>query len=108
MIPFVTINLDHPRQIRFGMGAQIEFEQLTKIKLGALAKELENELSMETIAKALWVMLRQEDKELTLETVCNLVDENADNLTDITQAVSEAITAAWEVKNRPNAPMPQK
>ena len=106
MIPFVTINLDKHYKLRFGMGAQIEFEQLTHMKLGQLARELEHDPSIEIMGKALWIMMRRENKALTLEDVCELVDQHADNLTYIVESVSNAIEIAWEVKDRPNAPTP--
>ena len=108
MIPFVTIQLDKVYNLRFGMGAQVEFEQLTGMKLGALGKELEKDPSMDIISKVLWVMMKRENKELTINQVYEIVDENADNLTEIVNAVTKAINAAWEVKNRPNAQAPKK
>lgn len=108
MIPFVILKLDKPYKLRFGMGAQVEFEQSTGIRLKQLADELDNDPSMETIANALWAMLRRENKELTFEAVCELVDDNAENLTEITRTVSRAIEEAWAVNNLPNTLTPAK
>ncbi len=103
-IPFITINLDKPRKLRFGMGAMVEFEQLTGIKL----MSINDEMSIDTCAKILWVMLKQEDKELTLEQTCVLVDDYAENITDIMTTVTEAIQAAFEQdKKTPNVIKPK-
>ena len=103
MIPFVTINLDKPRKMRFGMGAMVEFEQLTGIKL----MDLEDEMSLETCAKVMWIMLKQEDRELTFEKTLELIDEYSDNLNDVIAKVTEAIQAAFKTNiESPNAGKP--
>lgn len=104
MIPFVVINLDHPRKLRFGMGAMVEFEQLTGIKL----MDIGDKMSFEICAKVLWIMLKQEEKELTFENTLNLIDDYADNFNDVIEKVTEAISAAFEKGNSPNAPTPKK
>jgi hypothetical protein len=96
MIPFVTIELDKPRRLRFGMAAMVEFEQLTGKKL----LELDDDLSFETTAQALWVMLRQDEPELTFAEACALVDEHAGSLTDVLKAVTRAIFAAISSKKK--------
>jgi len=103
MIPFVTINLDKPRKMRFGMGAMVEFEQLTGIKL----MDLEDEMSLETCAKVMWIMLKQEDRELTFEKTLELIDEYSDNLNDVIAKVTEAIQAAFKTNiESPNVGKP--
>ena len=102
-IPFVMINLDKPYKLKFGMGAQVEFEQLTGIKV----MSIQDEISVELCAKMLWVMLKQEDKEITLEKTCQLVDEYANNMTDVIQTVSKAIEAAFKT-SLPNVGKPKK
>lgn len=103
MIPFVMIKLDKPRKIRFGMGAMVEFEQLTGIKL----TELQDEMSISVCAKVLWVMLKQEDKALTFDQTIELIDEYSDNLNDVIEKVTEAIQAAFDTGNKsPNALKP--
>jgi len=101
-IPFVIINLDKPRKLRFGMGAMVEFEQLTGVKITSLD---EDNISMELLAKVLWVMLKNEDKELTFNDVLNLVDDNADDLSYIMETVTKAMQAAFgtETKQAKNA-----
>jgi hypothetical protein len=104
-IPFIMIDLDRPRKLRFGMGAMVEFEQLTGIKL----MELNDEMSMDVCSKILWIMLKQEDKELTLEKTCELIDEYAESITDVITAITKSIEAAFQKESsRPNAIPPKK
>ena len=90
-IPFVTIELDRPRKLRFGMAAMIEFEQITGTKLTAM----ESEISVELCGQLLWIMLKQDEPELTLEKTCTLIDEYADNITEIITKVSQAVNVAF-------------
>ena len=93
-IPFVSIELDRVYNLRFGMGAQVEFEQVTGIN----CTQIEENASITTYAKVLWIMLRRDTKELTFEQVLDLVDNYALNETYVIEKVAEAIQAAFEVK----------
>jgi len=101
MIPFITITLDKPRRLRFGMEAMVEFEQTTNIKLA----ELDNEMSVSTTARLLWIMLKEEDKSLTFEETLKLVDNHAKNVMDVKNTVSKAILISFglEEQSDPNA-----
>jgi hypothetical protein len=101
MIPFVMLNLDRPRKLRFGMGALIEFEQVTGIKAAEFDEE---NMSFDLMGKVLWLLLKQEDKDLTLEGTYALVDEYAANLTVVMEAVSQAIDGAFNTGEPKNAP----
>lgn len=104
-IPFIMINLDKPRKLRFGMGAMVEFEQLTGIKL----MELNDEMSMDVCSKILWIMLKQEDRELTLEKTCELIDDYAESITEVITAITRAIEAAFQKETSlPNVKPPKK
>lgn len=94
MIPFVTIELDKVYNLRFGMGAQVEFEQLTGINCA----DIEENINITTFAKVLWVMLRRQNKELTFDEVLDLVDNHAPNETYVIEKVHEAIIAAFSVE----------
>ncbi len=105
MIPFITINLDKPRKLRFGMGAMSEFEQLTGMKL----QDIDEDMPLEMAAKILWVMLKQEDPDLTLRDVYQLVDDHADSIQSVISKVAEAVVVAFSPEGkRPNAPTPAK
>ena len=92
MIPYVPIKLDKVYNLRFGMGAAYEFEKLTGIKVTKI--DFENFSIME-IAQLLWVMMRQENKDLTLEETLKIVDDHADNMEFVIVKITEAITAAF-------------
>lgn len=95
MIPFVMIELDKPRKLRFGMSAVVEFEQITGIKITDLDEE---SMSGSLCAKLLWIMLKQDDPAIGLPDVCKLIDDNCDSLVTVMEKVGEAIRAAFEVK----------
>lgn len=97
MIPFVTIELDKVYNLRFGMAAQVEFEQMT----GISCMELDENQSITTYAKVLYVMLKRHNKELTFEQVLDLVDEHAPNEGYVIEVVNKAMLAAIgeETKN---------
>lgn len=102
-IPFSIIQLDRPRKIRFGMGAMVEFEKTTGIKLTAIG----GEMSMDTCAKILWIMLKQDEKELTLEGTLALIDDCAESIGDVMKAVTNTMEAAFKT-NSPNGVKPKK
>jgi hypothetical protein len=91
-IPYKLIVLDKERKLRFGMGAIVEFEQLTGHKL----MELDNNTPPDVVIKAAWVMLKQEDKELTLEKTCELIDEHYEGtVKDFIEDIQEAVLLAF-------------
>lgn len=105
-IPFTIIQLDKPRKLRFGMGAQVEFEQSTGIMLTSLDTK---NTSASVLYKALWIMLRQEDEALSFKDACNLVDEYAEDVQSVLKKVGEAIQAAFKQKDNkiPNSVKPK-
>lgn len=104
MIPYIEITLDKPRKLRFGMGASLNFERTTGIKL----TQIEDEMSFDICAKLLHSMLKQEDPELTFEQTVTLVDEHADSLLDVMTAVTGAIEAAFSTGSKsPNDKTPK-
>lgn len=106
-IPFITIELDKPRRLRMGMGATVQFERATGKKLQAAATELmQGDVSMLTIAQLLHAMLQREEPGITLDAVCDLVDDHADRVPQIARHVVEAINAAYEDPESPNAETP--
>ena len=100
MIPFVMINLDKPRRLRFGMSAMLEFEQLTGLKL------MELSVTPETYAKVLWVMLKQDDPDITLKQTAELVDDYAESVVDVIQIVDGLMDSVFPKVKDPNAKAP--
>jgi hypothetical protein len=105
-IPYILVNLDKERKLRFGMGAVLEFQQLAGLNL----LEAANNISPEVAVKMAWVMFKQEDKELTLEKTAELIDERYDgNMFDFISQIQEALTIAFEdrkAKKSKNAEKP--
>lgn len=98
-IPFITIELDRPRKLRMGLGAMVEFEQVTGMKL----TELDDDMSITVLAKLLWIMLKQDDAELTFEDCLKLVDDNSSNIQKLMEDVTKAITVAFDTGESKNA-----
>lgn len=89
------IELDKPYKLCFGMGATIEWEQLTGRKL----QDLEDEVPFTDCAKLLWVMMKQETPTLKLTEVSKLVDEYAESMNYVIQTTMSAVRAAYTGKN---------
>jgi len=78
------------------MGATMEFKELT----GMSFSELGDNVSEQVLGQILWVMLKQENQDLTQKDVNKLIDEyfdgTMDDLMDLTQ---QAIQAAYPPQN---------
>lgn len=70
MKPSVLINLDRTRNIRLNTNALVKFEEILKKPLS----EIGTAFGLKEIRAALYVGLVHEDKDLTLETVGDLID----------------------------------
>lgn len=105
-IPFITIILDKPYQIRFGMGAQVQYEHLSGKTVPELGEEMKTGLSTKSLGQVLYAMLKKEIKDLTIDEVSELVDDNADNMDYIVEKTCEAIEAAYKA-NVPNEVTPE-
>jgi hypothetical protein len=103
MIPYFELNLGgRIYKLRCGMGAMLAYEQLTGKKI----MDMEEDISIETTAQLLWAMLRQEEKDITLDEAMKLVDDNADNIIEVMQAVTKAIQMAFTGGKIPNVKTP--
>lgn len=100
-IPFVTIELDKPYKVRFGMGAQIQYEQLSGKTIPELGIEMQTGMSVTSLNHVLYVMLENQIEGLTLTKVAELVDDYAD-LNKITDDIVKAINAAYPEAQDPN------
>lgn len=113
-IPFKTITFkiyddsgeikeEKTYKLRFGMGATMEFKELTGMSLS----ELGDNVSEQVLGQILWVMLKQENQNLTQKDVNKLIDEGfdgtMDDLMDITQ---QAIESAYPPKDPENPKKP--
>ena len=87
----VTIELDKARNLRYGMNALVKVEELIGKPITKL--DLEN-ISMKDLRSILYAGLYHEDKELTSESVGNLIDEYSD-ITAIAEKLGEAFNIAF-------------
>ena len=87
----VTIELDRPRTLRYGMNALIKIEELIGKSLAKLDFE---EMAIKDLRTIVYAGLFHEDKELTPEKCADLIDDYSDIAT-AAEKVGEAITLAF-------------
>lgn len=91
MKPYVTVELDKPRRLRYGINALCMIEDM----LGKPLTKLDTDrMSIKDIRTVLYCGLAGDDKDLTPEKVGDLIDEHS-NLEEIIQKMTEAITLAF-------------
>lgn len=91
----VTIELDRPRTLRYGMGALVKIEELTGKSISKL--DLDN-IAIKDLRSIIYAGLCHEDKNLTLEKVSEIVDDHSD-LPTVAEKLGEAMTLAFGSKN---------
>lgn len=87
----VTINLDKPRTLRYGINALAKIEDLTNKPLVKL--DLKN-VGIKDLLIITYAGLCQEDSNLTIEKVGYIIDEYS-SLGEIAEKVGEALTLAF-------------
>ena len=87
----VTINLDRPRTLRYGMNALATIEDITGKSI--LSLDLNN-VGVRDLLAIVYGGLYHEDKTLTIEKVGELIDDYSD-LTEIAEKIGEALTEAF-------------
>lgn len=87
----ITINLDKPRTLRYGMNALVKIEDITGKSI--LALDL-NKVCIKDLLAIIYAGLYHEDKTLTPEKVGDLIDEYS-NLTEVAEKIGEALTSAF-------------
>lgn len=90
----VTIELDKPRTLRYGMNALIKIEELTGKNLTKL--DLDN-ISIKDLRTIVYAGLFHEDKALTPEKCADLIDEHSD-IGTVAEKLGEAMTLAFGAK----------
>lgn len=91
----VTIELDRPRTLRYGMNALVKIEELTGKAISKL--DLEN-ITIKDLRTIVYAGLFHEDKSLTPETVADLIDEYSE-LSIVAAKLGEAMTLAFSGGN---------
>lgn len=92
--PFVILELDRPRKMRFGMNALITVEELTGKSLVNMDM---NAIGFKDIRAIIYAGLLADDGTLTPERVGDLIDEYSDIQT-VSAKLEEAFTAAFGEK----------
>lgn len=87
----ITIELDKPRTLRYGMNALAKIEDITKKPIVNIDL---NNIGIRDLLAIIYAGLYHEDKSLTLEKVGGLVDEYS-TMNDIAEKVGEAFTLAF-------------
>lgn len=87
----VTINLDKPRTLRYGINALAKIEDLTNKPLVKL--DLKN-VGIKDLLIITYAELCHEDSNLTIEKVGDIIDEYS-SLGEIAEKVGEALTLAF-------------
>lgn len=88
--PFVVVELDKPRKLRYGINQLIMLEEMLNIPITELANK---QPGLKEIRTLLWCGLIWEDPDLTVEQVGELMD-NAD-LVELSAKVNEAIMQSF-------------
>ena len=98
--PFVTIELDRPRRLRYGMNQLASLEDA----LGVPVSELGNiKMGIKELRLFLWAGLSWEDPELTPEKVGELADEA--DFAYLAEKVGEAMTASFGQPKKQTGPV---
>lgn len=87
----VSIQLDKPRTLRYGMNALAKIEDITGKTIMSLDL---TSLGIKDLLVIVYAGLCHEDKNLTLEQVGDLLDEYTD-ITTLAEKVGEALTEAF-------------
>lgn len=87
----VTIVLDRPRTLRYGMNALARIEDITGKKLMKL--DLDN-LGIKDLLAIVYAGLCHEDSTLSIEQVGDLIDDYSD-LATVAEKLGEALTEAF-------------
>ena len=96
----ITINLDKPRTLRYGMNALAKIEDLTGKSI--LSLDL-NKLGIKDLLAIVYGGLYHEDKTLTIQKVGDLIDEYS-NLNEVAEKLGDALTAAFGGENTEQTP----
>jgi hypothetical protein len=97
MIPFFTVKIDKVYKIRFGMETCVKIQQLTGINIMTV-----DEYTPELLCKFLWVYLLDDHPELKIEDASKFIDDNSDNVLEVTAGVLAALHAAWPTVDEKN------
>lgn len=87
----ITYNLDKPRTLRYGMNALAKIEDITGKSLMSLDL---NSVGAKDLLAIVYAGLYHEDKDLTIESVGDLIDEYS-SINEVADKVGKALTEAF-------------
>ncbi len=87
----VTIELDRPRTLRYGINALAKVEDITGKSIMSLDL---NNVGIKDLLAIIYAGLYHEDKTLTLEAVGDLIDEYSD-INTVADKIGKALTLAF-------------
>lgn len=87
----VTITLDKTRTLRYGINALCKIEDITGKPITALDL---NHVGMKDLLVIIYAGLCHEDKELTIDSVGDLIDDYS-NITYVSEKIGEAFTLSF-------------
>ena len=97
---YTPITLDKERNFRYGMKALSLVEKKLKKNIGQIDF---NNLSIEETMTIVWAGLYHEDKELTVDTLMDIIDEHDIKIGAVVEAMGLAINDAFgEANENPN------
>ena len=100
----VTIKLDKERHLRLSLKGMIAFEKITGKNL--LKGFQLNELTLGDTAAMMWACLTHEDKELTYDDVCCMVDTN--NIETAMEALTKCLSQSFPEAKAGSRPLAGK
>lgn len=93
--PFVTINLDRPRRLRYTMNALISMEEALGKPIGQLISDYNTgTIGFKDMRIIIWAGLLHENPDLTLEQVGDMIDE-AESLKYVMLKAGEALRTTF-------------
>jgi hypothetical protein len=98
MKKIVAFEADKMRNLKYGMNAMIQLEKKLGKSLSSLANE---EFKLEDLRAMLYIGLKWEDKELTEESVGDIMDEAIEKhgMQYLSEKLGEALQGAFGMQN---------
>jgi len=96
--PFVMVNLDRPRRLRYSMNALVNMEEALEKPIGRIISEFNAGMfGLKDIRAVIWAGLLHENPDLTQEQVGDMIDE-AESMNYVIRQVGEALRFAFSNK----------
>jgi len=98
--PFVLVNLDKPRKLRYTTNALVMLEESLGKPIGEIMNDFANGLyGFKDIRNLLWAGLLDEDSSLTPEDAGNLLDE-AEDFAEVVTKIGEALQESFGTQQK--------